>query len=95
VQPAVNNSYNVAAGKTLTVKAPGLLGNDTDPNGDALEAVKVAGPSRGTLTLSGDGSFRYASTTVKGSVTFTYKACEKLTTLKLCSNIATVTITVK
>ena len=39
--------------------APGVLGNDTDPDGDPLTAVLVTGPSHGSLTLNADGSFTY------------------------------------
>ena len=42
---------------TLASPPPGVLGNDTDPDGDALSAVLVSGPSNGTLTLNADGSF--------------------------------------
>ena len=34
----------------LTVAAPGVLGNDSDPDGDPLTAVLVTGPSHGSLT---------------------------------------------
>jgi hypothetical protein len=52
--PAANaDSYNAQAGGTLTVNAPGVLGNDTDVDGAALTAQLVADPvggeSRGTL----------------------------------------------
>ncbi|MFB9076700.1 Ig-like domain-containing protein [Flavobacterium procerum] len=33
---AVDNSYTVAEGGTLSITAPGVLGNDTDAEGDAL-----------------------------------------------------------
>ena len=39
--------------------APGVLANDTDPDGDPLTAVLVTGPSHGTLTLNANGSFTY------------------------------------
>ena len=39
--------------------APGVLANDTDPDGDTLTAVLVTGPSQGTLDLAADGSFTY------------------------------------
>src|SRR5262249_26066628 len=38
---AANDSYTVAAGATLQVAAPGVLGNDTDVDGDALSAALV------------------------------------------------------
>src|SRR5205814_8549496 len=39
--------------------APGVLSNDTDPDGDRLSAQLVSGPARGTLHLNPDGSFSY------------------------------------
>ena len=35
---AAGESYTVQAGQTLTVAAPGVLGNDTDADGTALVA---------------------------------------------------------
>ena len=43
----------------LTVAAPGVLGNDTDADGDPLTAQLVTGPANGTLALNADGSFTY------------------------------------
>ncbi len=43
----------------FTVAAPGVLGNDADPDSDPLVAVLVSGPSFGTVTLNDDGSFSY------------------------------------
>src|SRR5262249_43168688 len=76
---------------TLSVFAPGVLGNDSDPNGQAITAVLVAGPSRGALTLSPNGSFTYTpATNDHGIVSFTYKANDG----QLDSNVATVTLTI-
>src|SRR5262249_42227890 len=36
-----------------------VLTNDTDVDGDALNAVLVGGPAHGSLILNGDGSFAY------------------------------------
>jgi VCBS repeat-containing protein len=58
----VADSYSVAFGGTLSVPAPGVLGNDSDPNGDPLSAELVSGPSLGNLTLNADGSFDYTHT---------------------------------
>jgi len=40
-----------------------VLSNDTDPDGDALNAVLVSNVSHGTLTLNSDGSFSYTPAT--------------------------------
>ena len=51
---AAGDSYSTAEDTTLTVAAPGVLGNDSDPDGDPLTAVLVTGPSHGSLTLNGN-----------------------------------------
>src|SRR5262245_65873086 len=57
---AGNNSYRIQPGQTeLAVAAPGVLGNDSDPDGDALTANLVSGPSQGSVALAA-GSFIYA-----------------------------------
>ncbi|MDO9456450.1 LamG-like jellyroll fold domain-containing protein [Nocardioides sp.] len=43
----------------LTVAAPGVLGNDADPDGDVLTAVAANQPAHGQVVLSGNGSFIY------------------------------------
>ena len=49
---ANNDSYGVSGGQMLVVGAPGVLGNDTDADGNPLTAVLVSGPSNGSLTLN-------------------------------------------
>ena len=56
---AAPDSYTTNRNTALVVAAPGVLANDTDPNGDALTAVLVTNPSHGTLTLNANGSFTY------------------------------------
>lgn len=87
---AANNAYSIVQGGTLAVAAPGALGNDSDPDGNALTAALVAGPAAGTLTLNADGSFNYAAPNTAGTQSFTYQASDGL----LPSNTATVTLTV-
>ena len=48
-----------AAAPTI-VSAPGVLGNDSDADGDAISAVLFTVPSHGLVTLKRDGSFLYA-----------------------------------
>ncbi|MFQ5946682.1 MAG: Ig-like domain-containing protein, partial [Anaerolineae bacterium] len=91
-QPPVaadDGPYPVAEGGTLIVPAPGVLGNDGDPDGDALAAILVGDVASGALALGADGSFTY---THDGSPTssdgFTYKATDGLED----SNVASVTI---
>jgi hypothetical protein len=88
---ANNDSYSTPENTTLTVAAPGVLANDTDPNGLPLTALLVTGPSDGTLTLNSDGSFTYIpDTNFGGTDSFTYQASDG----QFDSNVATVTITV-
>jgi VCBS repeat-containing protein len=88
---AVNDSYSTNEDITLTVAAPGVLGNDTDVDGNALTAVLVSGPTKGTLTLNNNGSFSYTpNANFNGADSFTYKANDGTAD----SNVATVTITV-
>ena len=75
VPVAVIDSYTTLEGTTLNVTAPGVLGNDTDVDGNPLTAVKVTDPSHGTLTLNTNGSFVYTPAPLfSGTDSFTYKA---------------------
>ena len=59
---AVDDSYTVQSGETLTVlAAAGLLANDTDADGDILRAISYSSPSNGVLDVVADGSFTYTS----------------------------------
>ncbi|MFJ3908916.1 FG-GAP-like repeat-containing protein [Streptomyces vinaceus] len=89
---AANDSYaHIGADTPLTVGAPGVLGNDTDPDGNALTASVVTGPAHGTLTLGPDGSFTYQpAAAYVGGDSFTYKATDGTDE----TNVGTVTISV-
>jgi hypothetical protein len=88
---AVDDAYTTDEDALHTVAAPGVLGNDSDVDGDALTAVLGDGPSSGTLVLNADGSFAYTpNLNFNGSDSFTYKINDGV----LDSIIATVTITV-
>ncbi|MCS3679280.1 surface protein [Salinibacter ruber] len=54
------DSFSVPEDSTLVVEAPGVLGNDSDPDGDSLSASLVSSVSDGDLTLRSDGSFEYS-----------------------------------
>ena len=72
---AGNDSYSVTSGETLTVAAPGLLGNDSDPDGDALSitSLDTAG-LRGSLSALINGSFTFTPDSgFAGPTTFTYE----------------------
>ncbi|MBI4311414.1 MAG: tandem-95 repeat protein [Chloroflexi bacterium] len=88
---AVNDSYSTNEDTALSVGAPGVLGNDTDADGDPLTAVIVAGPAHGTLTLNANGSFTYTpAANYNGGDSFTYRANDG----KAGSNVATASIDV-
>ena len=56
---AADDSYSIAEDGALNIGATeGVLGNDSDADGDAMSALLVAGPTNGTLSLSADGSSR-------------------------------------
>lgn len=70
-------TYSTAEDTPLTVAAPGLLGNDTDPDGDTLAVVLTTGPRHGTLVLDAGGGFRYTpATDWAGTDSFSYRASD-------------------
>ena len=88
---AVADSYSTPKNTTLTVAAPGVLGNDTDADGDTLTAIKVTNPAHGTVTVSANGAISYVPTAAYvGPDSFTYKANDGA----LDSNTVTVSLTV-
>ena len=91
---AVDDSYPVPAAG-LTVDAPGVLGNDTDPDAsDTHTAVPDSNPAHtsidGSFTFNADGSFSVTlDSGFSGSDSFTYHAHDAG---GLDSNVATVTL---
>jgi hypothetical protein len=81
--------YAVAEDNSLTVAAPGVLGNDIDPD-SPFTAILVTGPVFATsFALNADGSFSYTpAPNFNGADSFTYKANDGT----LDSNVTTVTI---
>jgi hypothetical protein len=78
-------------GAPLTVDAPGVLGNDSDPDGQTLQAQNPSTPSQGSVTLGQDGSFTYfPSPGATGTDSFTYEASDGALT-----SSATVTINIQ
>ncbi len=74
---AVPDGYETREDTDLTVGTPGVLVNDSDPDGDPLTASVIDGPTLGTLTLSADGAFTYApDPDANGVDTFTYVASD-------------------
>ncbi len=88
---AANDDYQIGQNKTLTVPAPGVLGNDSNNGNGSLTATLVSSPIYGIVTLNTDGSFTYVPNAgFSGVDTFTYRAFAA----GLGSNTATVSITV-
>jgi|GEM_PF-5165592 len=90
-QPPVANpdSYHTNEDNSLTIPAPGMLGNDNDPENDPLTVVKQTEPSHGNVTVNSNGGFTYIPRiNYYGSDLFTYQAYDG----SLYSNVATVTI---
>ena len=88
---AVADTYAARTGVQLDVPAPGVLGNDTDADGDRLTASLVDGGGSGSLDLNDDGSFSFKSGgSFTGPRTFTYRVSDGLAS----SATATVTINV-
>jgi VCBS repeat-containing protein len=58
---AFDDAGSVVEGGTLNEAAPGVLSNDSDPEGDQLtvSATPITPPAHGTLTLNADGSYSY------------------------------------
>ena len=90
---AQDDRYTMAEDGTFTKRmAEGVLGNDTDADGDRLTTTVVNQPPYGTLTMVSDGSFRYTPhENFAGSDSFTYRSHDGLA----ASNLATVTITIE
>ncbi|HWL35613.1 MAG TPA: tandem-95 repeat protein [Frankiaceae bacterium] len=90
---ANDDEYSVAEDGSLSEPAPGVLDNDTDPEGQPMTAVLVDGPDHAaSFTLNADGSFDYApAADYAGSDSFTYDAHDGI---QASSSPATVSITV-
>jgi bacillopeptidase F len=92
---AQGDTYRMIQRGTLSVAAPGMLANDSDPDaGDTLAAVNFGAltPAGGTLVRNADGSFSFTPPpTYTGTKLFSYQAQDAQGAL---SNTATVSITV-
>lgn len=90
--PVANDDYyTIEEDKILTVPAPGILENDTDPDNDSLIATLVTDVIHGILNLNSDGAFDYTpDEEYFGLDSFTYRAFDGLE----YSNEATVYLTV-
>nr|HMN27375.1 Ig-like domain-containing protein [Caldilineaceae bacterium] len=86
-----DDSYATNEDVALNVAAPGVLGNDTDADGNPLSAVLVSGPAHGALTLNANGSFSYTpAANYNGTDSFSYKVNDGT----VDSNVTTVSLTI-
>ncbi len=58
---AQDDQYAVRRGDTLSVAAPGVLQNDSDPDGQSLTSVLASSPTKGIFNFNADGSFNYTA----------------------------------
>jgi ELWxxDGT repeat protein/VCBS repeat-containing protein len=87
----VNNTYSIARNGLLSIARPGVLADDSDPEGFPLNAALGTGVNNGSLTFNRDGSFTYSPTAgFVGTDSFTYRANDGISD----SDLATVLITV-
>lgn len=88
---AMADVYLLDQDSYLSEPAPGVLANDWDDDGDALEVIQISGPAHGTLTLNLDGSFDYwPEAGFSGTDAFTYLATDGIEN----SEVVAVTLTV-
>ena len=88
---AIDDSYSTNENTPLIVTTPGVLGNDSDSDGNPLTVFVKLTPAHGSLTLNPNGSFTYTPTAnYSGPDSFTYRASDG----SALSEIATVSLTV-
>ena len=74
---AADDAYRTLKNVPLTVKTPGFLTNDLDPDGDALNDVVVDAPQHGSLHPYKRGGFTYTpAANYIGLDRFTYRATD-------------------
>lgn len=73
-QPIANaDSNSTYEDNPITVSAPGVLGNDVEPNGFTLSVVSYTQPSHGSVVVGSTGGYTYTPTAnYNGSDSFTY-----------------------
>jgi LPXTG-motif cell wall-anchored protein len=91
---AVDDAYTVAPGASLTVPAPGVLGNDTGVPTGTIASWQQPPPTG--LALNDDGGITWTAPTTPGVFTFPYciVAFADSPERRCVSNDATVTVTV-
>ncbi|MGB5169695.1 MAG: Ig-like domain-containing protein, partial [Acidimicrobiia bacterium] len=90
---AVDDTYAINMNMAIGVLSPGVLGNDSDPDGNTLTVNDPSGvvAANGTVNMAANGSFGYTPNPgFSGIDSFTYSATDGITT----SNAATVSVSV-
>jgi hypothetical protein len=86
------DAFTTPANTTLNVGPAGVLGNDSDVDGDPLTATLARGPNNGLVELRPDGSFTYVPKSgFSGVDSFDYRANDGTGN----GNAATVTVAVQ
>jgi subtilisin family serine protease len=83
---------NATGSGSYMLAAPGVLANDSDPDGDAVAATLVSGASVGTINLAESGAVTYtlpSQGAAPRSFEFTYRATDRIAS----SNVATARVT--
>ncbi len=70
------DSFTASQDGSLTVAPPGVLANDTDPDGDVLTATLETPPAHGTLTFNAGGFTYTPSPGFHGTDSFTYRVSD-------------------
>ena len=85
------DGYTAVADVDRSVARPGVLGNDSDADGDQMKIQVVQQPAHGNLDAHDDGSFKYkADKGFAGTDTWQYRVWDGVA----WSNVVTVTMTV-
>src|SRR5690349_230263 len=85
------DAYNAVADVDKSVGKPGVLGNDSDADGDHMKIEVVQKPAHGNLDAHDDGSFKYkADKGFAGTDTWQYRVWDGVE----WSNVVTVTMNV-
>jgi uncharacterized repeat protein (TIGR01451 family) len=70
---ALNDAANPVEDLAFSVSAPGVLANDSDPNGFALSVVSFTQPVHGGVTVNSNGSYVYTpASNYNGIDSFSY-----------------------
>ncbi|MBL7777053.1 MAG: tandem-95 repeat protein, partial [Chitinophagales bacterium] len=94
---ANNDTYTTNEDTPLTISAPGVLANDSDPaDGTAVSVVGVvSAPTNGVVTLNANGSFTYTpNANFSGTDVFCYNITDAGTPAPFLLDTACVTINV-